>query len=126
MLVSYGVVEATPLVGTDWDCVMYNNGRGGFQSVIETSTITAKFGEDKSLSGNAGVNTYRGTYTADAGKIEIAPAITSTMMAGPEDLMAQEQAYLQALPRATVYKIEGSRLMLRDSTGAAIAEYVAK
>ncbi len=95
--------------------------------MIETSTITAKFGEDKSLTGTAGVNTYRGTYKADdAGKIAISPAIASTEMAGPEDLMAQEEAYLQALPRATTYKVEGSRLMLRDSAGAAIAEYVAE
>jgi len=126
VLVSYTAIEGTPLVGTDWKCTMYNNGRGGFQSVIPTSTITAAFSDDEKLTGNAGVNTYNGSYTADSGKMTINPAISATMMAGPEDLMAQEQAYLQALPKAATYKIEGSRLMLRDATDAAIAEYTAK
>jgi heat shock protein HslJ len=126
VLVSYKLLKETPLVGTEWNCTMYNNGRQGFQGLIASSTITAVFGEDKSLTGNAGVNTYNGQYSASNGKITIDPAIATTRMAGPPDLMTQEQEYLAALPRATVYKIEGATLMLRDATGAAIASYEAK
>jgi heat shock protein HslJ len=125
-LVSYEVLKETPLVGTKWNCIMYNNGRGGFQSVIATSTITAVFGEDRSLTGNAGVNNYNGKYSADNGAIKIDMAIASTMMAGDPEVMAQEAAYLAALPKATVYKIEGSTLTLRDAEGAAMVGYEAK
>jgi heat shock protein HslJ len=125
-LVTYKVLKETPLVGTTWNCTMYNNGRGGFQSLIETSTITAVFGEDETLSGNAGVNNYNGKYSADNGAIKIDAAIASTMMAGDPEVMAQEAAYLAALPNATVYKIEGSTLTLRDAGGAAMAAYDAK
>ncbi|MEI7814379.1 MAG: META domain-containing protein [Coriobacteriia bacterium] len=125
-LVNYKVLKETPLVGTKWKCTMYNNGRGGFQGVIETSTSTAVFGEDESLSGNAGVNSYNGTYAADNGEIKIDPALSTTMMAGDPEVMAQETAYLAALPKATVYKIEGSTLTLRDAGGAAMAAYEAE
>jgi heat shock protein HslJ len=125
-LVSYGVLKETPLVGTEWKCTMYNNGRGGFQGVIETSTITAVFGEDQSLTGNAGVNTYTGKYSADNGAIKIDSGIATTKMAGDPEVMAQEAAYLAALPQATVYEIQGSTLTLRDAGGAAMAGYTAK
>lgn len=125
-LVSYEVLKETPLVDTKWNCTMYNNGRGAFQGVIETSTITAVFGEDESLTGNAGVNNYNGTYSADNGAIKIDLAIATTMMAGDPEVMAQEAAYLAALPKATVYKIEGSTLTLRNAEGAAMAAYEAE
>jgi heat shock protein HslJ len=126
VLVSYKILKATPLVGTKWDCTMYNNGRGGLQSLIASSAITAVFAEDDSLSGNAGVNSYNGKYSADNGTIKIDPAIASTMMAGDPEIMAQEAAYLAALPKATTYEIDGSAMTLRDSTGAALASYQAK
>jgi heat shock protein HslJ len=126
VVVTYGVLKETPLVGTKWNCTMYNNGRGGFQGVIPTSTITAVFAEDGSLSGNAGVNSYNGKYAADNGTIKIDPQIATTMMAGDPEVMAQEAAYLAALPKSTQYKIEGSTLTLRDATGAAMAGYEAK
>jgi heat shock protein HslJ len=126
VLVSYKILKATPLVGTKWDCTMYNNGRGGFQSLVASSAITAVFGKDDSLTGNAGVNNYNGKYTADNGTIKIDPTISSTMMAGDPEIMAQEAAYLAALPKATTYDIDGSTLTLRDATGAAMAGYQAK
>jgi heat shock protein HslJ len=53
-------------------------------------------------------------------------AIATTKMAGPEELMQQEAAYLAALPQTATYAIEGDELWLRDSTGAALAHYVAR
>ena len=52
--------------------------------------------------------------------------IRSTQMAGPADQMQQEAAYLAALPRTATFTIEGDELWLRDSSGAALAQYVAK
>ncbi len=54
------------------------------------------------------------------------PEIATTMMAGPEELMTQEAAYLAALPKTATYTIEGDELWLRDADGAALAHYVAE
>ena len=47
----------------------------------------------------------------------IDPQIVSTKMAGPDDLMAQEAAYLAALPKTATYVIDGDQLTLRDARG---------
>jgi heat shock protein HslJ len=126
MLVRYVAVQPTTLVGTEWDATMYNNGRGGLQSLAASSTITATFGADGSLAGNASVNQYSTTYKTSGDTMAIDAKIVSTKMAGPPDLMEQEAAYLAALPKTATYTIDGDELWLRDSTGAAMAVYAAK
>jgi heat shock protein HslJ len=49
--------------------------------------------------------------------------ITSTKMAGPEMLMAQESAYLAAIAKTASFKIEGFELTLLDSAGTPVAVY---
>ncbi len=50
------------LVG-DWQIIAYNNGKQAVVSVLSTSTVTATFGDDGTVSGNSGVNSYSGPYT---------------------------------------------------------------
>jgi heat shock protein HslJ len=126
VLVRYAVVQPTTLVGTEWDALAYNNGKGGLQSLAASSAITATFGSDGSLAGNASVNRYSTTYTTSGDTMSVDAQIVSTKMAGPEELMKQESAYLAALPQTATYTIEGDELWLRDSSGAALAHYVAK
>ena len=125
-LVTFDVYTPLALVGTNWTCIAYNNGRGGLQGTLATSTITAKFGEDGTLTGNGGVNTYNTTFKTSGSSVTIDAAIATTRMAGPADVMAQEEAYLAALPRATTFTIEGNELWLRDASGAAQAQYTGK
>ena len=125
-LVRYAVVQPIALEGTEWDALAYNNGKGGLQSLAKSSAITAKFGSDGSLAGNATVNQYSTTYKTSGDTMSIDAQIVSTQMAGPADLMKQEAAYLAALPRTATFTIEGDELWLRDSSGAALAHYVAK
>jgi len=125
-LVRYAVVQPTTLEGTEWDALAYNNGKGALQGLAASSAITATFGSDGSLSGNAGINQYSTTYTTSGDTMSIDAQIVSTQMAAPADLMKQEAAYLAALPQTATFTIEGDELWLRDSTGAALAHYVAK
>ena len=107
-------------------CLAYNNGKGALQGLAASSAITAKFGSDGSLAGNASINQYSTTYTTSGETMSIAAEIVSTQMAGPEELMQQEAAYLAALPQTATFTIEGDELWLRDSSGAALAHYVAR
>ena len=127
VLVKYDAVEPTPLTGTEWQATAYNNGKGGLQSLAADSMITAIFADDGTLSGNASVNQYNATYAVPGeDTMTIDSAIATTKMAGPEELMAQEAAYLAALPQTATYTIDGDQLWLRDANGAALAQYVAK
>ena len=58
VLVRYSVVQPTALEGTEWDALAYNNGKGALQSLAASSAITAEFGSDGTLAGNAGINRY--------------------------------------------------------------------
>ena len=70
------------------------------------------------VTGNSGVNNYMGTVTVDtaAGKLTLSPLAT-TRMAGPENMMTQEQKYLAAMANVTGYKITDGSLILTDKDG---------
>jgi heat shock protein HslJ len=126
-LVKYEAVAPVSLTGTQWTATAYNNGKGALQSLLADTTITAEFATNGNMQGNATINTYNTTYTAgDDGKMTISDKIAATQMAGPEESMAQESAYLAAIPKTATYAIEGDTLTLRDASGAALAQYVVK
>jgi heat shock protein HslJ len=86
--------------------------------------VTATFGAGGALTGSAGCNTYRATYTAGNGTIEISePVATRKACADPDGVMEQEQAYLSALPSAAHYTVEGSTLSLLTAEGTYVAIY---
>lgn len=119
-VLTYDASDAT-IVG-EWQVTGYNNGAEAVVSLIAGSTMTAAFGDDLTLTGDAGVNSYRTTYTTAEGspgvtEISIAPA-AATRKAGPPKLMEQEQRFLQALESAATYTIQADRLVLRDASDA--------
>jgi heat shock protein HslJ len=67
--------------------------------------ITLEFGENNHLSGSSGCNRYMGSFSTKGNEFSIKSPMGSTMMACPEDLMKQEQQFLQALSAGTSYKI---------------------
>jgi heat shock protein HslJ len=116
--------QSNELAGTSWSVIAYNNGRGGVVSVIIGTELTAAFGEDGTLSGSAGCNSYSAGYETDGNSITIGLSI-STMMAcaEPEGIMEQEQEYLAALGTAATYQITGDRLEMRTAEGATVATF---
>jgi heat shock protein HslJ len=110
------------LVGTNWQAVAYNNGRGGVTSVMLGSVLTASFSADGIVAGNAGCNTYNGSYTAEGDTLSIGP-IATTRMVCEASLLEQEQAFLAALQATSRYTLASDRLTLRDAGGAIQAEF---
>ena len=115
---------AENLGGTEWVLTSL-----GASPLLEGTRITLEF-EDEWLSGFAGCNTYgggpdSGGYIAtDEGTLTV-PMIAITVMAcsSPEGVMEQEQAYVEALRRATAYQLDGDRLELQDAAGETILAF---
>ncbi len=79
----------------------------------KSAEITIAFDtKEKRFYGMSGVNRYFGTYEQDGSKLTFSP-IGSTMMAGPENLMKAERAYLNDLSEVSGFKIEGKELILK-------------
>jgi heat shock protein HslJ len=122
LLLKCVVGQEPQLVGPNWRCTSYA-GSGGLVSVVGTDVVSASFSPDGSLAGYGGVNTYSATYKVSGETMTIG-AITSTKVAGPENLMAQESAYLEAIAKTATFKIEGYQLTLFDGSGTALAVYM--
>jgi heat shock protein HslJ len=130
---SAGAVVATykdqsqDLASTAWMAIGYNNGKQAVVSVSAGTELTANFGKDGNLSGNAGCNDYNGPYKVTGNKITIGPlSSTRKFCNDPEGVMDQEVQYLAALQSSATYKIEGTRLELRTADGALAADFSRK
>jgi len=123
-VLTFSVLEPTPLTGTTWRLAGYNDGKGGFVSVLSGTEITVLFGDDGSLSGTAGCNRYTASYEVEGETFSIGPAgVTRMMCAEPEGIMEQESAYLAALESVAAYQTKGDLLELRDADGMRLASY---
>jgi heat shock protein HslJ len=108
-----------------WQVTRYNNGKGGVTTVINGTKITADFGEDGTLSGNASCNTYNANYEVDGSNITIGVGMTTMMACPAEGVMEQETAYLAAISTAATFSIQGDVLELRTADGALAVSYAA-
>ncbi|NKQ37184.1 MAG: META domain-containing protein [Chloroflexi bacterium] len=107
------------LAGTSWDVISYNNGNQAVVSVIIGSKITANFGEDGVLSGNAGCNDYTASYEINGDALTIGPAAaTRKLCAEPEGIMEQEAQYLAALETIATFTTDGEQLRTRTAEGS--------
>lgn len=124
-VLTYEILEPTSLVGTNWQLTSYNNGKGGMQSVIIGSEITANFDEEGTMSGSAGCNSYTASYEATESSISIGIAASTEMACmEPEGVMEQESQYLATLQNSAVYSIRDDRLEIRDENGSGVAYFI--
>jgi heat shock protein HslJ len=104
-------VVTPALEGPVWLLASYGD-PGNPTPVLPESEITALFSAaDGRVSGRSGCNNYFGSYTVDGDALTVGQ-LGSTMMACPEPLMQQEQAYLAALQGAETFSIEADTLSI--------------
>lgn len=110
------VTNSNDLSDTAWEVVNYNNGREAVVSVLLGTEISANFGVEANLTGNAGCNQYFTSFATDGDTIEIG-TVGSTMRFCPEPpgVMEQEAEYLAALASAATYSVEGNTLQMRTA-----------
>ncbi len=93
---------------------------GGVERPLGEARVTLCFGPDGVVTGESGVNDYRGSYAADAdGGLRWLSPLHATRLGGPDALMKLELAYLSALPRAARWQTlpDGPGLRLVNSDG---------
>lgn len=113
--VEVGVSETTqpPLAGTSW--VMSSvNGR----TAVEGTLVTAVFGNDGTVTGSGGCNTFTATYETNAPNYITVQMGASTMMACEVPVTEQETQYFRALSDAATYLVAGDTLTLTSADGS--------
>ena len=117
-VLKFRIQQPAELEKTQWQAAAINNGRGGVVSSAGTELTHAQFVDGK-LTGNGGCNQYSAGYTLDQNRITIGPVMTTRKQCQePEDIMQQEQEYLQAITGTRIFTLGTSRLELRDEQGA--------
>jgi len=119
-------IEPT-LISNAWKATGVNNGKGGVASLVQGTEITIQFREDGNVFGSSGCNNFMGEYKIEEGSITFGPqAGTRKTCAGPEGIMEQESAFLQALENSKIWNIHEDSLELRDESGALQVKFMPK
>ena len=92
------------------------NGAAADTAVPSTMTMA-----ESKASGNAGVNQFNGSYDAPSDGVLTFGPLSTTMMAGPDNAMKQEQAFLKALADTKKFTTEDGALVLMDGSDAKLA-----
>ncbi len=100
------------LTGTTW-LAEDIDGRG----VIDNAQSTVEFVAADRIAGRAGCNQFSGNVKLNGTNIQVSPLI-STKMACVPALMDQENRFLQALQAARSLKLEETKLLVLDESGA--------
>jgi heat shock protein HslJ len=99
----------TPLLGTRWTVVEIE-GQPALPADREGPYLEFS-AEQTRYVGSGGVNRIGGRYQLEGKSLKLGEPF-STMMAGPEPLMQQEQKMLQAMRRVDSFEIVGNNLTL--------------
>ena len=100
------------LVGSSWEVLSI-----GGEATIEAGRPDMTFLDDGAVAGKASINRYRAAVTLDDDTIEFGMAIT-TMMAGPQELMDQEQQFLGVLTGRHSWQWDGEELVIGEGPSA--------
>ena len=93
-------------------------------ALVPDSTVTFQCTAEGGVAGMASVNRYFGGFKLDqAGQIEWAEGFGSTLMAGPEPLMTQEQLYLRSLPNTRNIQLQGGTLLLSSDDNSLVMRF---
>jgi heat shock protein HslJ len=102
--------EVIPLGDTEWRLVELGGAAFELDEEERVPHLVLDL-EESRVVGSGGVNLILGTFVLAEDELRFAPLAT-TMMAGPEEAMAREHAFLDALARITGARLEGNSLTL--------------
>lgn len=110
------------LVENVWRLESYLNADGETVFTLPSTHVTAEF-EAGQIAGDAGCNSYFGSYSLDNDSIEFREVGSTMMACSPEILMEQETAYLSALQTAASYTIDDDQLQMMNADGEVILTF---
>lgn len=103
--------QAADLETKHWQLIQFLIEPDDTKALLDTSLIDMRLSDGK-FSGEAGCNSYFGSYSIEGEKLTFAHPIGSTMKICPEPVMEQEQAYLQLLNQVNSYHVDDETLVL--------------
>src|SRR5688572_12642713 len=88
------------------------------KGVIDNAQSTLVFGTDGRVSGRAACNQYGGKVTLNGASMIVDQVFSTKMACTAPALMEQESRFLEALQATRSYRMDGTKLVLLDGSGA--------
>lgn len=112
------VNENNPLVNTSWSLTAMNQ----TGALVPGSNITIFFGTGNFLNGFGSCNNYNGNYFVSGSNLTINSLTSGHVSCSPE-ISQQESLYFSLLNGASRFEIQGTQLIIRNSSGQEILRY---
>ena len=93
------------------------------RNVSDSSKITLHFSPKNKYGGNAGCNSYFGSYTPNADSIRFSFGPMTRMSCSPGRIMHLEMEYLKTLRRAATFRKTDTSLEIIDRDGNTVARF---
>jgi heat shock protein HslJ len=106
------------LTGT-WKLVSYGS-PGNLTPAAADVDTSVVFGEDGTISGNVGCNSFGGDYKVDGDKITFGPLSSTLMMCADTAIADQETAVLNTLTEKVTFVIDGDTLTITSADGGSV------
>ena len=104
------------LTGT-WKLVSYGS-LDNLTSAAPDVDASVIFGDDGTISGNVGCNSFGGDYKVDGDKITFGPISSTLMMCADTAIADQETAVLNTLTDTMTFVIAGDTLTITSADGS--------
>ncbi len=105
--------DADSPVGCQWWAASING-----SEVIDHTIVSLYLSDDGSVRGSAGCNYYYGHYSADAASINM--SVGTTLMSCADEVLEQEDAYLDCLRSSVSYSVNGTIMEFYDASNQTI------
>jgi len=106
------------LTGT-WKLVSYGSPDDLIPAAADVDTSVV-FGEDGTISGNVGCNSFGGDYKVDGDKITFGTISSTLMMCADTATGDRETAVLHTLTEPVTFVIDGNMLTITSADGSAL------
>lgn len=111
------------LTGVEWRVVSFGPSNNE-ANVLAGTTLSLRFGEDRSASGSSGCNMFRGTYEVRGDTLSLGRMVSTRRACLDQRANQQEQRYLSALESANRFRLASKRLTIFYSNGRNVINLV--
>ena len=115
---SDGASASASLTGT-WKLISYGDPANPTPAVADADTSIV-LGEDGTIGGNVGCNSFGGDYKVDRDKLTFGPISSTLMMCADPAIGDQETVVLSTLRETVTFVIDGNILTISSPDGGSV------
>ncbi len=127
LILNYPAVRAQAgvvMTQTTWTLQSYTNAEGMHMPVTRGNNVTARFGKDGRMTGNAGCNWYAARFTTKDYAITLSPESVTDMACWDPGTSVQERAFLSDLSETASFRVSESSLRFYNASGKTVLVFV--